>query len=112
MIAAIERAVPRTRTNKLVPALFAEAKKAGVSTPTKLTSVAAPDGVPQARLQDAAQKTVRVEDGTFSKSVTGFVALDGKKWAPIKAGEKIGGRLAVGFHSSGDASGTGWLEVH
>lgn len=112
MIAAMERTVPRTRANKLVPVLFEEAKKAGVSTPTKLTSVAAPDGVPQVRLQDAAQKTVRVEDGIFSKSVTGFVFLDGKKWAPIKAGEKLGNRLAVGFHSSGDASGTGWLEVH
>lgn len=112
MLAALERIVPRTRAGKLVPALFEEAKHAGVSTPTRLTGVAAPDGVAQAKLQEAAKKTVRVEGGAFSKSVTGFVALDGGKWAQIKAGEKVGTRLAVGFHASGDAAGTGWLEVH
>lgn len=112
LLSAMERAVPRTRTRKLVPALFEEAKRAGAVAPTRLTAAAAPEGIAQSRLQDAAQKTVRIEDGAFSKGVTAFVALDGKKWAPLKAGEKIGNRIAVGFHSSGDASGTGWLEVH
>lgn len=112
LLAAMERTVPATRANRLVPALFQESKRAGVSTPARLTATAAPDGVAQSRLQTTAQKTVRLEDGSFSKGVTAFVALDGKKWAPIKAGEKIGNRLAVGFHASGDASGTGWLEVH
>lgn len=113
LLAAIERSVPRTRTGKLVPALYAEAKRAGITDPARLTSTAAPEGVTQSRLQDTAKKTVRVEGGTFSKGTTAFVCLDGgQKWAALKAGEKVGNRLAVGFHASGDATGTGWLEVH
>lgn len=112
LLASLERSVPRTRTMKLVPRLFEEARRAGISSPARLTAVAAPEGASQARLQDAAKKSVRIDGGTFSKGTTAFVAIDGRKWAPLKAGERIGDRLAVGFHSSGDASGTGWLEVH
>lgn len=112
LLAACERAVPRTRANKLVPSLFNEARQAGVNHPARLPMASAAEGISHPKLQEVARKTARIEDGVFGKGVTAFVALDGKKWAPMKAGEKIGNRLAVAFHSSGDSTGTRWLEVH
>lgn len=112
VLAACERAVPRTRATKLVPALFKEARQAGVVTPGRLGLASAAEGVAHQRLQDVARNAARVEDGAFNKGVTAFVAVANNKWAPLQAGEKIGNRLAVGFHSSGDSTGTQWLEVH
>lgn len=109
LLAACERAVPRTRSTKLVPELFREARQAGVTSPEKLALASAADGISHARLQETAQKTIRMSDGTFGKGVTAFVAIDAKRWAPMKAGETIGNRLAVAFHPSGDSTGSDWL---
>lgn len=109
LLAACERAVPRNRAGKLVPGLFREARQAGVVSPVQLPRASAADGVSHEHLKQVARKTVRVDDGKFDQGVTAFVALEGRKWARLKAGEKIGNRFAVGFHPSGDSSGTGWL---
>lgn len=110
LLAACERAVPRTRAHKLVPALFNEARQAGVTTPERLAMASAAEGVSHERLKETASRTVRPADA-FGPGVTGFVAIDGKKWAQLKPGEPIGNRLAVGFHSSGDSTGTQWASL-
>jgi len=111
LLSACERAVPRTRAAKLVPGLFHEARQAGVVAPAQLGRASAAEGVSHERLKQVASKSVRFDNGQFDKGVAAFVALDGKKWATLKAGEKIGDRLAVAFHPSGDSSGTGWLST-
>lgn len=111
LLSACERAVPRTRATTLVPVLFREARQAGVVSPEKLAMASAAEGVTHERLKDVAAKTARFSAGTFGPGVTAFVALDGKKWAPLRAGESVGNRLAVGFHSSGDSNGTSWAAL-
>lgn len=110
ILAACERAVPRTRVNKLVPALAKEARAASAITPSRLASLSAPEGVAQGRLQEVASKTVRLSGGAFSAGTTAFVATGEKTWEPLRAGESVGNRLAVAFHPSGDAAGSLWLE--
>lgn len=109
LLAACERAVPRSRASRLVPALYAEARTADVLDPSQLVKASSATGVTPSRLQKVARESARREKTGFGSSTVAYVHGGEGKWFLLKPGESIGRRLAVGFHSSGDSLGTGWM---
>lgn len=109
VLAACERATGRSKASRLVPALFQACREAGVITPDQLDRTVPVGGVSQTQIQKASQRTVKVDGGCFAAGVTAFVSLGNGKWAAMQPGEALRDRLAVAFHSSGDATGTGWI---